>query len=514
MQTVSTQFDQLSKGEVRPISYGLGISFDKQFDEDVIFFKLDQSILDGPDILSPSDGNPLQEWDKYRYLNFADRSMGLEVSREIDFPFSVSAAVADFQLNNFDDLFTPNSGSSISPYVLPARPLRIFMGFNGSNLQQFVGLTEFMPTIDGSSRTVSFHAVDFLSKLFTLKIPNILAMQNVTTDEVLDALFQSAGLLPTQYSLAKGRNKIFFVHYEKGTTMGYIINNLMQAEMGQLWMDEAGVIRFTPRIYNTSAPVYVFDDSNIIDIKTTNSGRIINLVEINATIRQVQTSQPIFTAYDNADDGYVIAASSSKDIFSNLVDPVIEVTTPAAGVSTNSSYFIATDLDGNPVGSVTVASEALFVDSYRVTFNNANAFPVRISELVIWGEPAKIVDTIKYVEKDQVSIDKYEEHSITLDNDFVQSIDACESIALSLLDSYSEFSGDIELTVKGSPALQIGDYIEVSKDTYTGDYRITKIINRIIDGKFEQILGARRFVDRTYFVLDQSVLNGTDVLAP
>lgn len=514
MQITSPQFADLASGPIRPVSYDLRVSFTRQFDDSITFFTLDTSVLDGPDILAPSDDNPLQEWDKYEYENMRDRVMAMEVSREIEFPYSLASAVADFSFNNYDDLFTPNSGSYLSQYVLPSRPVRLLMGFNNENLQQFVGLTEFIPTIEDSSKTVSFHAIDFLSKLFTTNTPNIVALQNVTTDEVLAYLFEASGLLDTQYSLGKGRNKIAFLYYPKGSNMGEIIRRLMEAEMGQLWLDEQGIIRFAPRIYNQSDPVYSFDDSNIVDIKTVNAGRIINSIVISATIREVQESQPIFILSDTFSEDYVIPASSTKDIWINLQDPVTGVTTPTSGLSTTSSYFVATDLSGNSVGSVTVSDDQSFVDTYLVTFSNANAFPVRISQMSVWGTPAKIVDKIKYIDRVQSSIDKYEEQVLTIDNDFIQSIDACESIATTIFDTYSEYGGDIELSVKGTPALQIGDAIEVNKDTFTGDYRISSTTNRIVEGKFEQILVCSRYTDRTYFTLDQSLLDGTDVLTP
>lgn len=515
MQTTSTQFQTIAKDtNTRPISYGGRVAWEKTFDDDVTFFVLDQSVLDGIDILSPSDDNPIQEFDYYEYTNVDDRLMGLEVSRELEFPYSVASAIADFTLENHDDMYTPESGSSVSPYVLPSRPIRLFMGFNGEILQQFVGLTEGMPEIDEDSKTVSFHAMDWFGKLFTLKTPRVISMQDVKTDEVLEVLFTAAGLLPGQYSLATGRNIIKFLTIDKGTNLGTIIRRLMQAEMGQLFMDEQGIIRFIPRLEPDQTPDYTFDDENIVDIKTINVQNIINIVEINAEIRQVQVKQPIFTIADSFGDDYVVPASGTKDIFVSLSDPAISATEPTAGLSSDDSYFIAKDLAGNTVGSVTITSSFLFTDDYVMTFTNANAFPVRINDLTLWGEPARVVDTINYVRKDEDSIEKYEERVLTIDNDFIQSIEACDAFALTVLDSYAEYSGDVEIEVRGTPALQLGDIIDVTKDTYTGAYRVTKTVNKVVRPQFAQTINARRYTPREWFILDESLLDGTDVLAP
>jgi len=516
MQTVTPQFESIAKDtNVRPISYSGRVAWEKQFDDDVTFFTLDVSLLDGIDILAPSEDNPIQEFDYYEYTNVDDRMQSLEVSRELEFPFSVASAIADFTLENHDDYYTPNSGSPVSPYVLPSRPVRLLMGFNNELLQQMVGLTEGMPTIDETSKTVSFHAMDWFSKLFTLKVPNIISMQNARTDEVLAELFDAAGLLPTQYSLAKGRNVIKFLTIEAGLNLGNVIRQLMQAEMGQLFMDEQGVIRFLPRLEEVITADYTFNNENIVDIKTINVQNIINVVEINASVREVQQKQPIFTLADYANDDFVVPASSSKDIFVALDDPALTATEPTAGASTTDSYYIAVNNDTEAaVGLVTITSDFLFTDSYRMTVANANAFDIRLSELVVWGEPAKIVDTINYVRRDEDSITKYEERVLTINNDFIQSIDACDSFALMTLDSYAEYSGDVEITVRGTPALQLGDIIDVTKDTFTGEYRVTKIVNKIVSKEFGQVLNGRRYTPRSWFILDQSVLDGTDLLAP
>lgn len=515
MQTTSPQFETIARDtNTRPLSYSGRIAWEKEFDPSITFFVLNQSVLDGTDILAPSDDNPIQEFDYYLYTNVDDRMQSLEVSRELDFPFSVASAIADFSLENHDDYYTPGSGSDVADFVIPSRPLRLLMGFNGENLQQFVGLTEGMPEINDDTKSVSFHAMDWFGKLFTLKTPQVLAMQNVRTDEVLEVLFEQAGLSPTQYTLAKGRNVIKFLTYDKNTNMGTIIRQLMQAEMGQLFMDEQGMIRFLPRLERDQTPDYTFDDENIIDIKTVNNQNIINVVEINAEVRAVQVKQPMFTVSDSFGDDYIVPAGESKDIFVNLSDPAISATEPTAGVISDDSFFVALDLSGGATSGVTITDTFLFTNSYRITFHNANGYDVRINDITLWGEPARVVDEINYVRKDEDSIDKYEENVLSITNNFIQDVSSCDSFALTILDSYAEYSGDIQMTVRGTPALQMGDLIQVTKDTFTGDYRTTKMINKMVGAQFEQIVTARRYIPKSWFILDESVLNGTDVLAP
>lgn len=514
MQTTSSQFDTLSTAPVRPISYAMRVAWERTFDDTKKFFVLDESLLDGGDMLAPSDDNPVQEWDYYTYTNMTDRLVSYETSRSIKFPYSVSSAIASFRLENTDDMMTPGSGAYLADYMLPSRPIRMFAGFNGENLPQFVGLTDGMPTIEHKNKEVSFNATDFLSRIMKLKTPAVIAMQNVRTDEVLDYLFQAAGLTPSQYSLAKGRNEIKFVYFDKDTDIGDIILDLMQAEMGNLFMDESGIIRFVPRIQANQSAAYTLDDSNIVDISVTDSNGIINVVDITASIREVQVKQPLWTLSDSYSDDWVVPASSSKTMWANLDDPALTTTTPTVGTAVSDSYIMATDLTGASVGAVTITSDYLFTNSYQFTVANANAYPIRVSEAEIWGEPAKIVDVINYEKRDTDSVDKYEEQKLSIENNYLQSVGACDSLALTILDSYSEYAGDIEITIKGTPSLQLNDVLEVTKDTFTGDYKVKSITNTIIAGQFRQKILATKYTPHSWFTLEESLLDGTDVLTP
>ena len=184
MQTTTAQFDSRARAILRPISWQLRMSFTKAFDDAVTFFILDTSELDGPDLLAPSDNDVIQEWDKYVYQDFTTRVISIEVSREEVEPYSVVQAMADITLDNHDGYFTPNSDSPISSYILPKRPTRIMLGFGGSNLPQFIGLTEQMPELDKNAGTAKFHLTDFLSFLFDRKIDDSTMLQNQSTGQI------------------------------------------------------------------------------------------------------------------------------------------------------------------------------------------------------------------------------------------------------------------------------------------------------------------------------------------
>lgn len=515
MQTVPALFNQYAQGNVRPHSWGLRVSFDKVFDPSVTFFTLDQSLLDGVDVLASEDDNPLQAWDYYLYADFTDRIVSMSWDRELEFPYSVVSARADFELANTDDYFTPNGGSPIENYILPKRPVRLLSGFGNMLIPQFVGLTQGMPQIGQYPKTATFTALDFLTQIYGMKIRNTIAMQNVRTDEVLANIFTQFGLAPEQYDLAKGRNVIPFLFFEREQlTAGDVIRPLMEAEMGMLWLSEAGIITFRPRLEQPNAAVYVFDDNSIIDIGISEDSQIINQVNFLSELREVQEYQTVYLKSDGG-QANVVPAGGTYTFSADLVDPCLTVTPPTIGENSGVSWFIAQQADGTEVTSnVTITSYELKTNSFDMVFQNTNGFAVNISEMLLWGQPAKVYDTVTRTMEYDPSIEDFETLPINIENNFIQTEDQMLALGLTILDEYSEYASILDIDVKGNPALQLGDIIEVDYKQYDGFYRIIGISNSLQSSVFGQKFKVRSYTPREWFTLDQSELNNTDVLAP
>lgn len=513
MQGRSSRFDPLAKGYVRPISWDVRASFDKAFDSDVGFFILDTSVLDGPDILAPVDDNPVQEWDKYAYSDLTDRAIQVEVTREETEPYSVVQAYGDVTLNNYDNYFTPDSGSPIDQYIIPRRPFRLGAGFGGEALQQIVGLSSRMPEIDKSSRTASFHVIDFMSYLFDKDIGETIILEDVRTDEVLDYLFQYMGLLSNQYVLDDSLNTIKFFFVTKGTKFGDIVSDLLEAEIGRLYLDELGVIRFKNRYNYDLDPVYTFNKSNTIDYQVSDEDLVINSVKIISEVREVQALQSVWIS----SSPYELSSGQSVTIFAEFADPVTTANDPVySDIEISDSHYIsALNSDGTGVYTdIDLTSLDLFSTNAKLVFENTGATTAYITAMEIYGTPAKVVDTIKIEEKDQDSIDTFEEQLYEINNNYIQDRSGASSRALILLNDYKEYGSVIDLEVKGNPALQLGDAVTLDLDGYQGIYVLTKEIIVVRPGQLTQRLRARKKVVPLFFTLDESLLDGGAVLTP
>lgn len=502
---------------MRPLSWRALFSFPKAFEADVDFFTIGVSTIGGLDIIK-GDGDVIQEWDKYQYDDYSYRVMGIEVTRQEEAVNSVALAMADVTLENHDNYFTPDAGSAIADFILPYRPAKLYLGFGREDIPVFTGLTEKMPTVNDKSKQASFHLIDFMYSLFNRPLDQTIILQDVRTDEALETLMDAAGILPTQFDFDVGFNIINFVYFEKGTKFGDAVRELMEAEMGRFYMDEAGVIRFKNRQNYSSTPVWYFDRSNVLDIKTKTQDDIINVVEINANVREVQALQK----YWELQSAVLIPAGASVDIWADFNDPVTDVDDPVQVGSASTSSFTASTAESLENGTIVTSNITVdttqFAKSFLMTFTNSNPFDVYINVMELWATPAKIVKTIYVREQDDASVAEYDERVLTIDNDFINNEGDAYSKAHIILDDWAQYGGIAELTVKGNPALQIGDTVGSTIIGYAGNYVISKIVNKFIltgNGvQFTQVLTLKKREFRTFFTIGISTIGGLDVIAP
>lgn len=492
------------------------MSFPKAFLEDVDFFTIGVSTIGGTDIIK-GEGDVIQEWDKYQYDDYTNRIMQMEITRQEEAVNSVALAMADIKMRNTDNYFTPHAGSAIEDFVLPYRPAKLYMGFGSESVPLFVGLTDKMPTVDEKGKTASFHLIDFMYSLFNRPLDRTVILETVRTDEALEELMDVAGILPTQFDFDIGFNIIDFVYFEKGTKFGDAVKELMEAEMGRFYMNEVGVIRFKNRQNYESTPVAYFDKSNVLDIKTKTQDDIINVVEIKAKVRQVQALQK----YWELQGAFAIPANSVVEVWADFDDPVTTVDDPEYIASASTSLFTTNtqeDGTGSAVASGISVTTTKFAKSFLMEFENTNAFAVYITTLELFATPAKVVKEIYVREQDDASVAEYDERPMVIENDFINNEGDAFSKAKIILDDWSQYGGISELTVKGNPALQLGDAAGCTIPGYEGTYVITKIVNKLLitgEGiQMTQTLNVKKREFRTYFTIGISTIGGTDEIAP
>lgn len=512
MLTVSDQFNAIARSSVRQLNWRCLISFDRVFDNAITFFTLDQSVLDGPDFLQ-GEGSVVQEWDKYEYVDYTDRLMHMEWTKEEGVVSGVSLGMADLVFDNHDDFFTPGSGSAVDGNVLPARPVRLYAGFGDEVIPVLIGLTEGMGRIDERRKTISFHVIDFLRAILDRPIDQAVLLTDVRVDEVLDELLQAAGLLSTQYNLDVAQHRVSFAYFQRGTKLGEAVDKLMEAEFGRFYMDAYGILQFKNRENYAAIPVYSFSKNNMLGFERREADDIINVVEVVGRRRVVQGTQDI----GQLGTPQYVPAGGSVDVWIDFLDPVTSMNTPLYYTSSTSSFFrVNTQEDGTGDESstaVSCTSATLFTGSCKLVFANSSSVGYYVTQIKLFGTPARAVGEIFVRETNDTSISKYDEHVYRIENEFFQDVQQAQSKALILLDDMSEYTPAEEATVKGNPALETGDVVEVF-NRERNEYAITKSAN-IMDGKsYTQRLSLKKFSRRELFILDVSTLDSQAALAP
>lgn len=495
MITTSVGFQNVAKGSIRPLALDARISFSKQRSQSLDWFTLDVSQLDGTDILATNEDDPIQSWDAYEWDNVRPDVIGLTWERSINFPYNVQSAICDLMLNNISRKYTyGNASSPYYPNVLPKRPMRTFAGFMVNNTPEvipvFVGMTESTPKYSGKNdTTATFTALDFLSEIGNMSLTSTIVLRNATTDEVIAEILDQFGLDPVMYDLDRGQNVIPFAYFKKGQNAGNALQMLVQAENGSLWLNEQGVIRFQIRdAIPPSGYVDTLTNSDIVEIKPSYEDGIVNRVKVHSEIRQVQPFQSMFSvnnsnAYSSPanEDSYRCIASDTTTIWIQFENPAWSAAlNPILNGANTSSNFTALDLSGNSVVSGVTAVGTLFGENMKLEVTNTNPFPISISWLEIWGEPAKVVDTIDYDAYDTDSIEKFGEQILDVrDNNYFTSYESVDSFAEDVLAKRAGYSPILKAKVKGNPALQLSDIIRLSGTDYDGRWTVVGIKSAI-----------------------------------
>jgi hypothetical protein len=501
------------------------VSFTKRRNDDVGWFTLDQSALDGPDLISTEDHNPTQVWDAYEWQSLKERVIDATITRSIEFPYNVQSAIADFSLNNYDNYFTfsgEGSASPIAQYILPSRPVRLFLGFKTAGvIPQFVGVTTAIPTYEGDDEDIAkFSAIDFLGQIADQDLKSMVKMRDVTTDQVIGAILQMYGMTPDMYSLATGQNTIPFLLFDKDLNAGTALRRLVQAEGGKLWLDEQGIVRFSTRSGIVGAtPLAVIGRDELVDIHASATDQIINVVKIKCDVRAVQDLQPIFSI-DNedgytkaaADDNWRVPANGEMTTWLSLEDPAWTVQDLQLNGAATSSNFTAVRPSGDAVTTGLVATGELFQDSYRVTFANTNSTPISVNYLQLWGEPAKVTESIDYEAFDDVSIERFGRKVLEIsDNNLWGNYKNADQFATYILQNYADYDPVVRVSVKGDPSLQVGDMVELTYK-YPDTYIIQGVTNTLKGSRLATEYVLRQQSILSPFTLDVSQLNGPDVL--
>lgn len=528
MQTVSSTFTTRTSDDIREIATRVLISFTKTESAATRFFTVGISSVGVTDPIAPSTSTDINEWDKYVYTDYGiDRILSMEVTHEQDLLGSLIMGMADLTLINEDDLFTPSVDVTIGDFVQsPRRPLRLYAGFGNDAIPLFTGITEKAPKLSETKRTAKFHALDFIHAIADIPLDEALMFIDKRIDEIIsDLLVDHASLSINQFVLDAGITTIPFAYFKKGAKLGDIISELCASELATFFEDEEGKLRLWNRQHLSVAPhttaQWTFDRDNCSEIDYPDARNVINVVEIVSLVRELQANQKLWELTNAIE----IPAGGTIEIFADFRDdygdlPVTTVDDPDYITGATTSYYATNELqDGTGAtysADITLDSTDQFGTGFKMTFSNAAAVPVYLTQLELFAVPAKVINEIYLRLQDATSVGKYEEQVHRIENDYIQTEVFANSLAAIILADRSEPSQmrRIEVT-KGVPQLQCGDLVNFDdgngSDTYTVQKKETKVTAK---GGLTQVLDIVQRTVVPYFTAGISSIGGTDQIAP
>lgn len=513
MQTVTAAFTAEEKDSVRKIAQNTQISWHKYNTLANRTFTIGVSTIGGNDVIGTTPG-AIGSPGNYKYIDESAYVMSLSWERGLNMPTGgLTKALASARLDNTSGRFTPRymgGNSELNTAILPRRPMIINAGFNlgvDVTIPQFSGILDKQPRVDINNRQVNLSAADYADFFQNRYLDTEVMFTSQRTDQVLATLMGTQGLSTAQYDFDYGINIIPFGLFEKGSRLSDVFDQLVEAENGQFYQDESGIFKFENRQHWDGSPYNTVQKliltGQVIYAEAPNDDHLINVVEVNSKVYQKQPNQVLFSLSTPT----LIPGSTDTTIFVNFDDPILALDDPTYWVVNTSSDETGTDIST----SVTLKSVSKFARAAKIIFTNSSASAGYMTNLTLYGRPARVISDLYVRSQDDSSVTAYEEQPFRIDNDYIQNSDWANSYAQMILNDFSEPEHLQRITIRAIPELQLGDLI-----SWQGRYwRVFNIATSLDpDSGFTQELTLLQRTITTYFRIGISTIGGTDKIAP
>lgn len=504
MQSVTNAFAAEAQDRVRSPSHSLLMSWNKFDLSGNVTFTIGVSSIGGNDVIGANPGgigNPGQ----WQYTDDSDYVMSLEWERQLNIPTGgLTKAFSEVDLDNTSGRYLPNymGGTDMfSTSILPKRPQIISAGFDNIDIPQFSGLLNKQPTVNLAQRTVNLQADDYLGYFENKFVDDTSMYTGVTTDVLIEDMFQQAGMATSQYDLDTGLNEIPFTIIESGAKMSDVLNELAVAENGHIFQDEEGIFKFWNRqkFYNSpyNAVQKILLTSQVINVESPNEDHIINVVEVSANIWQKRANQQIFELSGTVE----IIANQNTEFWANLDDPVLEVTSQAITGNTRE------DGTGSSI-TITVKSRQVFSQAVKYVLTATTTG--YITAFTINGRSAVVGEQFVSRMKDDSSVTAFQERPLTINNKYIQDRTWANNYSQVILDRFSEPDNILKISIRAIPELQLGDLISW-QGHYWRIYSIRASLNKSAGFVQDLLLVKPQLV--SYFTIGVSAIGGVDQIA-
>lgn len=508
MQSVSAAFTAEAQDTVRKIAHNLQVSWKAESTLGNRTFTIGVSSIGGSDFIGVNAG-AIGSPSNYSYLDESEYVMSLSWERQLNIPTGgLTKAYADGELDNTSGRFLPSymgGNSELFTAIRPKSPNIINAGFviNGveEEIPQFAGLFNRMPQVDIQNRTLHIESDDYIGYFENRKVDDTAMFTGVTTDQIIETMLRDAGMSTAQYELDEGLNDIPFTIIESGADFYSVINELVMAENGYFFQDEEGKFWFWNRQHFLSVPFTevqaVLATAQVINAETPSEDHIINVVEINSNIWEKRSAQQIFELSGSIE----ILAGQQTEVFVNLEDPVLQVTSQTITGNTQS------DGTGSPI-SITVVSRTVFSQAIKYVLSAPTTGFITV--LTVNGRSAVIGEELYTRTVDSSSLTAYQEKPLSINNKYIQNRTWANSFSQVILNRFSDAESLLKITIRALPQLQNGDLISWQGIAWRV-YGIRSTLDPSA-GFLQELLLVKAQLE-SYFTIGVSQIGGDDKIA-
>lgn len=401
-----------------------------------------------------------------------------ETRAESDNPLGlVSANEITISFKNDDRAFTPTNQAS--PYYGKLRPNTLVRAY--LNLETSADVLEYIPlgvfrTGDWSAPSGSVEAtVTCYDKLYEIgqkDVPMLPVIADTTIYAIFEMLFQALGLTPSDYEIDISLNqKIALGWLPKGKVRD-VIQILAVAGNCTVTADRYARIRVRSN-FVSGDPVAILTDNDQI-ITAENPQRYLDTysaVKVNYKLPYLKES-----------------ASLLK---------VESLAIPHGGITLQEIEFmtgpVASVDQVRLVGAKNATVGTVQFGAWSITVQITNTGPDETVTLEVTGRAVDMITSI-YTAEDSTAITAFGRKELRIDNEMIQSLDVARLYANSLLQYVRDPAVKFHLDIRGDPAIEVGDIVQIQNPTdKIGTVNVVPIrFNLDYDGALSAMMEARK----------------------
>lgn len=391
---------------------------------------------------------------------------------------AVSANELTLALDNTGRVFTPTNQNG--PYYGKLKP--------NVKLEPYLGLVlpdesiEWMPLgvywsgdwlAPSQSLQATVTAYDRVYQIGQMDVPGLVIQPGTTIGQLFRLLFQRLGLVEG---------------------VDFAIDPTIQAPVAQGWLPNGKVLDAMQALCVAGTCNVTADRLGIIQVKNNfHQGNPVIRITDQDHIKTAENPQRWLQTYSSVRINYKIPTVKTGQTVLQLDS----FTIPNGVIK-----FLSMQFSQGPVRSLTQiqligASNSTLVvnswDAWTVTFTTTNTGPDEQAQIVAVGDCLQL-NVLMYSQQDSEAVASFGVKELKVDSDFIQSLQAAQAYAAVLLAYVTDPSVQFELEVRGDPAMEVGDIIEIDNPTDLIGLQIISLyrIELDFDGALEAKISARK----------------------